>query len=248
MDPKSIQVNLFSRRRVIRICDNCRQVYSVDVIAPGRALRMEDSVNGKGSSHNVSIDLESAQFCVQVKGYNESKQQTHLIFSYGTLKRGFPNHYLMQQLMDQNAAVFLGPYCTHESYPLVCGPYNIPYLINLPRSGNRVKGELYSVSTQGLARLDELEGTRFGHYERLPIRLAEGGREGNDGNGAVSVAAVEAEGYFLNRSFGEGLWEKKGKVGMNEYTEYEGQEYVAIDKRAKGVCIVDEIASFLSSD
>lgn len=179
---------------------------------------------------------------------NESKQQTHLIFSYGTLKRGFPNHYLMQQLMDQNAAVFLGPYCTHESYPLVCGPYNIPYLINLPGSGNRVKGELYSVSTQGLARLDELEGTRFGHYERLPIRLAEGGREGNDGNGAVSVAAVEAEGYFLNRSFGEGLWEKKGKVGMNEYTEYEGQEYVAIHKRAKGVCIVDEIASFLSSD
>ncbi|KAK9200085.1 hypothetical protein WN944_015280 [Citrus x changshan-huyou] len=48
-------------------CDNCRRVYSVDVIAPGRALRMEDSVNGKGSSHNVSIDLESAQFCVQVK-------------------------------------------------------------------------------------------------------------------------------------------------------------------------------------
>lgn len=179
---------------------------------------------------------------------NESKQQTHLIFSYGTLKRGFPNHYLMQQLMDQNAAVFLGPYCTHESYPLVCGPYNIPYLINLPGSGNRVKGELYSVSTQGLARLDELEGTRLGHYERLPIRLVEGGREGNDGNGAVSVAAVEAEGYFANRSFGEGLWEKKGKVGMNEYTQYEGQEYVAIDKRAKGVCIVDEITSFLSSD
>lgn len=99
------------------------------------------------------------------------------------------------------------------------------------------------MSTQGLARLDELEGTRLGHYERLPIRLVEGGREGNDGNGAV-----EAEGYFANRSFGEGLWEKKGKVGMNEYTEYEGQEYVAIDKRAKGVCIVDEIASFLSSD
>lgn len=208
------------------------------------------------NGNNISLSLISVSLGVLsslvMSDYNinsnESKQQIHLIFSYGTLKRGFPNHYLMQELMNQNAAVFLGKYFTHKSYPLVCGPYNIPYLINLPGSGNRVKGELYSVSTQGLARLDELEGTRFGHYERLPIRVVEGECEGNDGNGAVFVAAVEAEGYFANRSFGEELWEKKGKVGMDEYTENNGRDYVAIDKRAKRDCILDDIASFLSSD
>jgi len=31
---------------------------------------------------------------------DESKP--HVIFTYGTLKRGFPNYHLMQSLIDQN--------------------------------------------------------------------------------------------------------------------------------------------------
>ncbi|KAJ4728674.1 Gamma-glutamylcyclotransferase, AIG2-like [Melia azedarach] len=170
-----------------------------------------------------------------MSGSNDSKQT--LIFSYGTLKQGFANHYLMQDLIDQNAAVCLGPSITLQPFPLVCGPYNIPYLINLPGSGNRIKGELYSVSTQGLVRMDELEGTSIGHYDRLPVQVQ---RE-NDG------ALVEAEAYFANCSFGEGLWEKKGKVGMSEYSEKEGREYVTKAERAQNSCIIDDIAMFLSS-
>nr|POE73996.1 putative gamma-glutamylcyclotransferase [Quercus suber] len=104
----------------------------------------------------------------------------------------------MQSLIDQNDAVFLSTHVTLllHSYPLVCGPNGIPYLINLPGSGHRVKGELYSVSTHGLGRLDELKGTALGHYERLPIQTQ-----------------AEAEAYYAHRSFGEELWEKNGERG-----------------------------------
>lgn len=167
----------------------------------------------------------------------ESKSKQTLIFTYGTLKRGFANHYLMQDLMNENAAVFLGPYITYQPYPLVCGPYNIPYLIHLSGTGNRVKGELYSVSMEGLARLDELEGTKIGHYDRLPVEI-----QSEEGEGLV-----KAEAYFANKSYGERLWVKKGKVGMNEYNMTDGKLYVKPGDRAKGRRIVDDIELFLSS-
>ncbi|KAJ0052080.1 hypothetical protein Pint_03444 [Pistacia integerrima] len=144
----------------------------------------------------------------------ESNSKQTLIVSYGTLKRGFSNHYLMQELINKNVAVFLG-------------------------SGNRVKGELYSVSTQGLARLDEFEGTKFGHYDRLPVQVQS---EEDEGEGLV-----EAEAYFANKSFAERLWEKKGKVGWNEYRETDGKQYVMPGDRAKDSCILDDIELFLSS-
>ncbi|XP_031248871.1 putative gamma-glutamylcyclotransferase At3g02910 [Pistacia vera] len=169
----------------------------------------------------------------------DSNSKQTLIFSYGTLKRGFSNHYLMRELINKNVAVFLGPYITHHPYPLVCGPYDIPYLIHLSGSGNRVKGELYSVSTQGLARLDEFEGTKFGHYDRLPVQVQS---EEDEGEGLV-----EAEAYFANKSFAERLWEKKGKVGWNEYSESDGKQYVKPGDRAKDSCILDDIELFLSS-
>ena len=118
--------------------------------------------------------------------------------TYGTLKRGFPNHGLMQSLIDQNDTVFLGTHVTLHSYPLVCEPNSIPCLINLPRSGHRVKGELYSMSTRGLDLLDELEGTALDHYERLPIQTQ-------------AEAEAEAEAYYAHRSFREELWEKNGR-------------------------------------
>ncbi|KAI4328069.1 hypothetical protein L6164_020460 [Bauhinia variegata] len=158
----------------------------------------------------------------------------HLIFVYGTLKKGFPNHALMEDLISTDDAVLVGKYFTQHPYPLVCGPYGIPYLINLPRSGHRITGELYSVSSRGLERLDELEGIRIGHYERLPIRAADG---------AVSV---DAEAYFAHRTFGEGLWRKKGHVGISEYEEKHAREYVRIQDRPSGSSVLDAVIGFVS--
>ncbi|GMI63900.1 hypothetical protein like AT5G46720 [Hibiscus trionum] len=163
-----------------------------------------------------------------------------LIFTYGTLKQGHGNHHLMQDLMHQKDAVFLGSHLTHQPHPLVIGPHGIPYLINLPGHGHRVKGELYSVSAPGLVRLDQLEGTRIGHYERLPIQVC---RE-EDEKGVV----VAAEAYFAHRSFGERLWERKGKVGLIEFGEEEGKGYVRIEDRPHGFDFLRDITSFLSSN
>ena len=130
------------------------------------------------------------------------------ILTYGTLKRGFSNHGLMQSLIDQNDTIFLGTHVTLHSYPLVCGPNGIPYLINLPRLGHRVKGELYSMSTHGLDHQDELEGTALDHYERLPIQTQ-----------VEAEAEAEAKAYYAHCSFGEELWEKNRREGLSEYTE-----------------------------
>lgn len=75
---------------------------------------------------------------------DEDHPKRHRIFTCGTLKTGFANHNLMQDLMiNHNHAVFLGKYSTHLSFPLLLGPYAIPYLINLPGSDcGPVRGEV----------------------------------------------------------------------------------------------------------
>ncbi|XP_021765468.1 putative gamma-glutamylcyclotransferase At3g02910 [Chenopodium quinoa] len=168
-----------------------------------------------------------------------STNQTTKIFVYGTLKRGFPNHHLLEELTSSNDAVFLGCYKTLNLYPLVCGPLGIPFLINIPGSGHRVIGELYSVSGPGLARLDELEGISRGHYERLPMEVV------TDEEGDPRVTG--AEGYFGHRSFGEELWNKNGKVGMEEYLDKLGEKYVRVKDRDVGLNLKDYILEYLQS-
>ncbi|EYU39455.1 hypothetical protein ABFS82_06G203400 [Erythranthe guttata] len=154
-----------------------------------------------------------------------------LIFVYGTLKRGFYNHKLIQT----TDAAFIGPHTTVESFPLVCGPHGIPYLINLPGSGTRIHGELYSVSSGlGLARLDELEGIDRGHYERLPVAVCGGER----------VRVVEA--YFAHREFGEALWKRCGEEGLSEYGVDMVNNYVRREDRPPESNFILDIHKFIS--
>ncbi|XWS65034.1 hypothetical protein CRYUN_Cryun05aG0055900 [Craigia yunnanensis] len=108
---------------------------------------------------------------------DENNSCTNLIFTYGTLKRGFSNHVLLQDLMQTGDAVF-----TVEKYPLVCGPYHVPFLLNMPSFEHRVTGVLYAMSARGLACVDELEGTSRGHFERLPIQLMPADNGNESGN------------------------------------------------------------------
>ncbi|KAL3523324.1 hypothetical protein ACH5RR_016158 [Cinchona calisaya] len=161
---------------------------------------------------------------------------TKLIFTYGTLKRGLYNHALMKELMATHDASFVGEYTTVESFPLVLGPYGIPFLINLPGSGHRIPGELYSLSGRGLARLDELEGIETGHYERLPVNVV-----AEDGGEVVAV-----EGYFAHRNFGEALWRKSGEKGLSEFSEEMGGKYVKRGNRPLDYNFVDDVWKFIS--
>ncbi|KAK2658372.1 hypothetical protein Ddye_004905 [Dipteronia dyeriana] len=137
-----------------------------------------------------------------------------MIFTYGTLKRGFSNHTLLQDLIRTGDAVLKGTYTTFQKFPLVCGPYKVPFLLNMPGSGHRVSGELYAVSSYGLGRVDELEGTTRGHYQRLPIQLTAENQE--------SVTAA-AEAYFAETSYDEELWRKSKKMGFCCYSEKEAK-------------------------
>ncbi|KAF4394159.1 hypothetical protein G4B88_000670 [Cannabis sativa] len=95
--------------------------------------------------------------------------------------------------------VWFGNFFTYQPIPLVIRIYGIPYLINLPRSGQRIKGELYSVTAFGLARLDNLKGFTVCHYERLSIQVVPDLKDNKEDD------VVLAEADFAHRSFGDEL-------------------------------------------
>ncbi|KAK8713198.1 hypothetical protein V6N13_148420 [Hibiscus sabdariffa] len=181
----------------------------------------------------------------------ENSNCTNLVFTYGTLKRGFSNHVLLQDLMRTGDAVFKGTYRTLDKYPLVCGPYRVPFLLNMPGSGQRVTGELYAVSARGLDRVDELEGTSRGHYERRPIRLMPAGDEEEEGEGEELLPCAggltcAAEAYYAHKSYEEEMWKKNGRKGYEIYSEKEAEGYVKRKDRPQNLSFLDHIRIFIS--
>ena len=60
----------------------------------------------------------------------------HRIFVYGTLKRGQPNYYLIEN-SSNGVAKYVGEGRTVAKWPLVVYTrYTIPYMLNIPGSGN----------------------------------------------------------------------------------------------------------------
>ncbi|TYJ46809.1 hypothetical protein E1A91_A02G143600v1 [Gossypium mustelinum] len=169
----------------------------------------------------------------------ENSNCTNLVFTYGTLKRGFANHVLLQDLMRTGDAEFKGTYRTMERYPLVCGPYRVPFLLNMAGLGLRVTGELYAVSARGLDRLDELEGTSRGHYERTPIHLTPAGEE--------ELLACAAQAYYAHKSYEEEMWKKNRRKGFGVYSEKEAKGYVKRKDRPQNLSFLDHIMIFISS-
>jgi gamma-glutamylcyclotransferase (GGCT)/AIG2-like uncharacterized protein YtfP len=89
----------------------------------------------------------------------------HLVFVYGTLKRGGSNH---AQIAGQ---LCLGPARTAPGFTL----YSLdeyPGLVADPADRSGVSGELWSVDSAALARLDAFEGLEEGLYARVPAPLA----------------------------------------------------------------------------
>ncbi|XP_078148385.1 AIG2-like (avirulence induced gene) family protein [Carex rostrata] len=176
-----------------------------------------------------------------------------LIFTYGTLKRGFSNHKLLESLIQSNHASFVGHASTSSPLALVCGPYRVPFLLNLSNSVSDeiypVLGELYSVSPLGLARLDELEGVSKGHYERLPLMVRVIKGEGNeDEEMEVEVEVeVEVQGYFGHRSYAMEMWKRNGERGLREYTKEVATGYVRRMDRPQGLTFLDHIRFFVES-
>lgn len=94
-----------------------------------------------------------------------SSPSRHLLFIYGTLKRGGENeHYLKGQ-------DFLGRARTAPGYRL----YHLqgyPGLVADDAGRGSVAGELWAVDEGCLRQLDQLEGLAEGLYRRAPVQLA----------------------------------------------------------------------------
>lgn len=93
---------------------------------------------------------------------------TVLLFVYGSLKRGFRNHSVLE------GAELVREASTEAGYRLVCyGEY--PALAQERGSDERVFGELYRVDAADLPRLDEFEDVpRL--YQRAEVILDDGCR------------------------------------------------------------------------
>ncbi|XP_042369299.1 LOW QUALITY PROTEIN: gamma-glutamylaminecyclotransferase B-like [Plectropomus leopardus] len=92
------------------------------------------------------------------------------VFVYGTLKKGQPNYYRMFESVNGKAE-FLASARTTQKYPLViAGKYNIPFLLNIPGKGHRVRGEIYRVDDKMLKFLDEFE-TVPSMYQRTEVEV-----------------------------------------------------------------------------
>lgn len=73
------------------------------------------------------------------------------VFVYGTLKKGFSNHRVL------NNSKFLGAAYTQEKFSLYCNGF-FPYIVKERDSNINVHGEVYGVDDKTLRSLDALEG------------------------------------------------------------------------------------------
>ena len=96
--------------------------------------------------------------------------EKNLVFTYGTLKRDFPNYSIMESIN----ATYIAAAKTRHKFPLLqAGKWNVPFLIhqiNHPDSYH-IEGELFEVDQRGMQVLDEFEGVDRGYYKRLPIEI-----------------------------------------------------------------------------
>lgn len=113
-----------------------------------------------------------------------------LVFVYGTLMRGGCRD---GALKDQE---FIAEATTEPRYRLFdCGSY--PGMVD-DADGVAVHGEIWRVSGECLARLDDIEGVDEGLYERREIDIAD----------PTGLKSVEAYLYLLNT---EGLSDLEGR-------------------------------------
>lgn len=104
---------------------------------------------------------------------NRSRHKTtpnmHLVFVYGTLLSGMPNHRLLEKskLVSSNARTY-GKMLSLGGFP---GAYHVGYV------DGTIHGEVYEVDDDTLARLDQLEGYRpntprnHNMYERIKVSV-----------------------------------------------------------------------------
>lgn len=101
---------------------------------------------------------------------------THLVFVYGSLKRGFHNAPLLEEAEFMGPALTVSPYMMLDAgaFPLLIDPSELAHPRNYVDFSGSVRGEVYKVDKAMLARLDHLEGhPNFYRRSRIDVQLAD---------------------------------------------------------------------------
>ncbi|CAA6669662.1 unnamed protein product [Spirodela intermedia] len=166
-----------------------------------------------------------------------------LVFTYGTLKQGFSNHGLVQEMIRSGEASYVGVYRTAERYPLVCGPYRVPFLLNIRGKGQQVWGS-YTPAPAGV--------TTSGSPSAWPAGMKAYSRTG-------SAAATTTRWRRARR----GLWCAPRRTSLTGATLGScgsatargilrllgegGSGYIKRKDRPQGLTFLDHIQAFVSS-
>nr|ACO08961.1 UPF0131 protein CG2811 [Osmerus mordax] len=157
-----------------------------------------------------------------------SSVQMTPIFVYGTLKKGQPNYFRMLD-KSNGAAEFVANAHTLERYPLViAGEHNIPFLLNIPGEGQRVKGEVYNVDPQMLEFLDRFEGCPT-MYQRTPVKLEVDEWVGQGEKSLSGGSTIEA--FVYSTTAYQPDWPKK--PNYESFDAYGDHGLVYVDREAR---------------
>lgn len=119
------------------------------------------------------------------------------LFTYGTLKPGFPN-----SQYNPPGARYLEAGETVALYPLVVEPSTrVPFLLPTDEDGKQVKGVLFAVTQTALDALDEFEGVHNKFYDRRLIDVR-----------TLSEQIVQAFVYFKHPDSGGPPWARPWTV------------------------------------
>jgi gamma-glutamylaminecyclotransferase len=89
-----------------------------------------------------------------------------LIFIYGTLKPGFDNHFVIEDLIKQEQISAK----TVLKFPMYSGD-NYPYMEYQPGIGNRIKGVVVEINDEEIELIDFFESVDTGLYKRKTIEV-----------------------------------------------------------------------------
>ena len=104
--------------------------------------------------------LPKAKKEVEWKNGTKIQQPKTKVFVYGTLKKGYGNHYLLAD------SKFVGEATSVSKWLMIGKDMPFPYLLNRDNTkGKHIKGEVYEVDSNTLKRLDALEGVPT-HYKK----------------------------------------------------------------------------------
>uniref|UniRef100_A0A8C1ZRS4 Gamma-glutamylaminecyclotransferase n=1 Tax=Cyprinus carpio TaxID=7962 RepID=A0A8C1ZRS4_CYPCA len=152
----------------------------------------------------------------------------YLVFVYGTLKKGQPNFKMLDAANGR--AEFLAHAQTVERYPLVIATKdNIPFLLNVPGTGQRVHGEIYSVDQQMLHFLDRFEGCPE-MYQRTAVQLEVQDGDGEGENTLKPGSVVET--FVYSTTTYQPEWLQKPTYESYDAKGDHGLEYVSREDRS----------------